>query len=405
MLEIIVDVGKLSYKHHIPRQVEKDVVFYEFVLRSYSKSGVMTIARIPFKNGIDKDIRFVVYNDSEYIDKYYLNGVYRVFDLGDARLKFFVNKVYLVDVKEVDPEKYIKNGKFKDPKVSELVRLNNKRVGYKQHRERDVHVVFDEIDLSKIEEGTTNLDCTTIKMRKVQSFTPITTFDVSVKRREKWDVNRSFYQRSHVTQDDSAQKEIYHKILVLLLKRKYKNMYQLLHILHKVFYTDIMYKGDTKYDKPDQGWDDNDDNILLSFGGDCEDLSQFFINVYYSIIGCYKYVVKRDTALWEICRQMEQDYRPMGFICRLDNGGSEPEFHSTVLIVPTDEAWKKGSRAIYFEVTLAEIDAVVTSTVAWAGKYVYFHVLLDRVYYSMFKDFEHNKLADVRITHEAFDNY
>lgn len=404
MIILRIDTNKLVDHGLIPKKNKAEFLFYELIVYN----GTRAIARIMFKVGQPDLIDIRLFAPEEYTKYYYRReaNAYRLVDL-DKAISIFINKVYLHDRGEV---------KVKSNHGIELVDMLLLKTRY--HTGLIRHLPEDSINVSEI--GITFFMWNQIKFGQSYklvgdgSIVAVQDSETIVKKKgldeifvnkwhtSIWEINKLFYESTRCTQNMMVQNIIYHNMMALIfkpLKDQSLPIMDLVDVIHFAFKWQISYMNDFSFTNPEKITDHNDELVEMSYFGDCEDFSHMYLRCFYTVLSCYKLVLEETDPLYKSFLELDNNYIPMSFICRIMN--VKKEFHSTMLLVPKNEEYKP----IIFEVTNENITGTFTQDSKLYTKYVNFHALIDNNYISVFKKDNKKSLDELVFDVEDFSNY
>lgn len=400
MLLVHIDIQRLKGSHIPESEDVGTFLFYDMILRNCEQ----TIFRISFNHNT-KYVHAALYEPNEKIEKYLLDGIYRVFN-PELPLELEIFKVFMVE--QSDHEiRSINESQFSGRAMDDIL-LDKYRIAYVRHITRNGH----DINTEKVcrffmKDGQTSWSNVVpgVKIRHQKRVTtlakPVERLRVSKTRHEEWGVNRKFYQSMGCVHRDNEQSLIYHHLVAVLYKdNSVKDIDSLLKRFQELFKHTFVYDNDRNFVQPRKIVDHNDDSPTLSVNIDCEDAVCLYMHCFRALFSTYKFCMEHTHPMYKLIQALEQTYRPMAWICRIDNGGSSFEFHATMLLVPytLGPAW-------IFEVTNNHIGGVVDSPSSRLySKYRQYHALIDRNFITCFKDDLKKVLHEMKFDPDQFSN-
>lgn len=390
MFIVFFPIDKLRANKVIPPHKEKenaDLLFYEIVVKCSCCSE--TICRVPF-GANDNSVWFRLFHCDENPGEYQARRVFNYFHK-EGKWLFYVHKVLLVKhVKDAQPGKIPQHPPpavtfMTGSEASDQEFLHNHQIGYIRHIMENIPDEIKTLEYDPSTESDFVNDVVKIKYTESPTISsPMNKMSVHMFRLETWAVNRKFYKRSHVIQLDMSAKFIYHNIIAIL-SVPLENVNDLIVRFHDVFSRYIRYDVDRQFANTSVITDHNDESIELSYFGDCEDMMHYYLRCFNAMQDIYRYVLEEGTKTFEVVNEFYTNYKPMGFICRIDNKGPQLEFHATILILPLVESYKP----YIFEVTHTKVHGqFVDKESELYKRYKVQHALIDRMFYFMFPSFK-----------------
>lgn len=331
-----LDLDKLQDDTILPKTREAGVLFYEIVVKNGEGKALL---RIPFRDQGDP-------------------GEWKI-ELYDQDTEINPNRVQLSmhpHIARFDRDKPLT---FHAAKVTEDVDAREgphvDRIGYQTHVEEGSSEVQDlpffclKAAKSRVPSFIKNFQVftETKKMKKIDEL-PLHEYGFGS---QYWLTQRNFYSTSHTTLADHVHREniqvLRDKFFIPYKDYEFKSvLFMLIRLSKAVTKGRIKYKADRMFAKNGVSGDAGNVSIETSSRGDCEDMGHFYMRVIRTMIGVYKFFVDEKSDLYKKCKILEDNYVCFNFICQvlLDHG---PEFHSTMIIIPTSIKWP----VLSFEVT------------------------------------------------------
>lgn len=409
MFIVYISVEDLKYKNVLPENDDKEdrhLKFYELCV----KCGNVVVARLPFGRS-DKTVWLTLAHRDENPSEY---KRYRLFKYGGDSLKFsfFINKITEIEMLNVKytSAKFDVNEQSQDldSVTSDLIRLDMRRLCFIRHLAENnmVGVIpFCEVDFSIVKEAshwvkTHGVSVKYVRWSHIQY--PIKSMNVARFFGETWNVNRQFYQESHLHVSDFSAKEMYQMLAQLVYRwgaTSITSITLLLDRFHSVLGRRVVYDNDRTFNNTKKITDHNDERVLLTGMGDCEDFMHYYLRGFQTMKDTFRFFLSSSDPCYTVIDEFFSSYHPMGFICRINNSPESSntayEFHATILIVPTKASEQRSS--IIFEVTSNRFHAKFSDKNSdLYNRYVMFHALIDRHYCMIFKDFK------ARVLHELY---
>jgi hypothetical protein len=333
--KFILNLKLIQNNEILPNTIEDNIIFYELVI----KNGPDVILRIPFLN--EEKWKLEMY-DTETV----INTNRTVFSV-------FPNIVRFDRTKNITFHA-VKVSRDLDSEEGPLI----KRIGYETHIKESTSdiqdIAFFEMNPSAPPPASVPVYMEDFKLFKdVEKFKPVV--EVPLHNRtfntQYWLTQRTFYSSSHTTLSNNVHRENIELIGVFCEKYKkyvFRDILELMILFAKVVTGGrIKYKVDKKFAEYSLTTDAGNVEIETSTRGDCEDMGHFYMRIFRTLIGVYKYFISDENSnIFSHCKVLEENYIPFNFICqvKLERG---LEFHSTLIFIPVTVK----SQTISFEVT------------------------------------------------------
>lgn len=323
-----INLKKIQNDVILPKSIEKSVLYYEIVV----KNNDVTILRIPFKNEEKWKLELYDMDDTINNNRITLSMLPHVVRFNSKYdTTFHACKI----VHDIDDEE--------GPII--------KRIGYETHIKEGTS---DDQDISffTLSNSIPHFieDFKSFGVEKISLIDELPLHEHSFNT-QYWLTQREFYSTTHVTLSNNVHRENIQLISDFLDKYKrysFKNTLELLILLSNSLTNNrIKYKIDCKFAQYAVTSDAGNIEIETSSRGDCEDFAHFYMRIFRTLCGTYKYFIKNmDSNIYNKCNDLATNYIPFNFICqvKLSRG---LEFHSTMIIIPIT----KKLSTISFEVT------------------------------------------------------
>lgn len=389
MFVIYFNVQKLRDSKVIPKTSKEDkrILFYELSIRCSCCREV--IARIPFGPS-DESVWCKLCHCDESPGEYIPRRIYNFFH--DSSWEFFIHKVLLIKDDDDDRPEHTEDSPILTGSKLDEKFLQENKIAYIRHLTEDN--TTGEKYFLMYNKNTGNFENNFVKIVSKPGLpikNPLKNMRVHKYKLENWSVNRSYYKRTHVVQNDFSAKFFYHNLLMLLtVESGIKDIDTFIKRFHEVFNRYVRYDNDRRFSDFNVITDHNDESVELSYLGDCEDMCHMYLRIFNTLHDIYHFI---DSKISHIVNEFFTNYKPMAFICRIDNRKWRLEFHCTMLILPL----KTDRKPFVFEVTTPKVHGqFIDENSPLYDRYKMQHALLDRLYWYQFPDF--NK----KIIHETF---